>query len=199
MPGRQSKRRGGERPAPARGPGCRAAAIALRARAVELPHAVGGLAGDALRALQLCRPLADHESMHPMATTGSRNDDPRKLRDMLGRAEGLASEHALHSVMVGVAGQEGDLLVPELLDFFESQLRMDDSIFRMTRERAVLLLADVDAARAREIIERLVTSFLERFTPASDPEIHVGYFEVTPDTRQLTVKQVLPALFLPAH
>lgn len=134
-----------------------------------------------------------------MTTGGSRHDDPRKLRDMLGRAEGLASEHALHSVMVGVAGQEGDLLVPELLDFFESQLRMDDSIFRMTRERAVLLLADVDAARAREIIERLVTSFLERFTPASDPEIHVGYFEVTPDTRQLTVKQVLPALFLPAH
>lgn len=134
-----------------------------------------------------------------MTTPGGRNDDPLKLRAMLGRAEDLANKHALHCVVVGVAGPEGDLLVPELLDFIESQLRMDDGIFRMTRERAVLLLADVDAARAREIVERLVTSFLERFTPARDPDVQVGYFEVTPDTGVLTVKQVLPAVFSPAH
>ena len=134
-----------------------------------------------------------------MATPGSRNDDPRKLRDMLGRAEGLASAHSLCSVVVGVAGGEGDLLVPELLDFFESQLRVDDAIFRMTRERAVLLLADVDRPRAEEIVGRLLASFQERFTTVRDPELELGYFVVTPQTSELSVKQVLPALFSAPH
>jgi hypothetical protein len=133
--------------------------------------------------------------MGQMAIDGSRSDDPRQLRDLLGKAASLASSYSLHSVVVGIAGREGDLLLPEVIDFFESMLRVDDSIFRMTRERAVLLLADVDRARAEEIVERLLNGFRERFSTAVDPEIDFGFFEVTPDEKGVTVKHVLLALF----
>jgi hypothetical protein len=134
-----------------------------------------------------------------MSVSGARNDDPRKLRELLGRAASLASDHELASVVVGLAGPEGDLLFPEVVDFFESQLRVDDSIFRMTRERTVLLLADVDRERAEEIIERLLDSYRERFTPTREPEIQLGYFEVTPQSGDLSVKQVLPSVFAATH
>jgi hypothetical protein len=133
--------------------------------------------------------------MGQMAIDGSRSDDPRKLRDMLGKAESLASDYSLRSVVVGVAGREGDLLFPEIIDFFESMLRIDDSIFRMTRERAVLVLADVDRARAEEIVERLRNGFRERFSTVVDPEVSFGFFEVTPEERDVSVKHVLLALF----
>lgn len=132
--------------------------------------------------------------MGHMAVGGS-YDDPRKLRELLGKASSLATEHALTSVVVGVAGKEGDLLFPEVVDYFESSLRVDDSVFRMTRERAVLVLADVDRHQAREIVERLVNEFRERFTAAVDPTVHFGFYEVTPDQQEVTVKQVLPTLF----
>jgi GGDEF domain-containing protein len=133
--------------------------------------------------------------MGVMALTGSRFDDPRKLREMLERAAELADRHELCSVVVGLAGREGDLLFPEVIDFVESALRVDDRIFRMTRERAVLLLADVDRHGAEEIVERLLNGFRERFTAAVDPEVVLGFFEVTPDTRDVSVKQVLPVVF----
>lgn len=135
--------------------------------------------------------------MGQMAINGS-YDDPRRLRELLGRAWSLASEHELSSVVVGAAGAEGDLLFPEVIDFFESALRVDDAIFRMTRERAILVLADVDRARAEEIVERMVNEFRERFTAAVDPEIALGYFEVEPSMDDLSVKQVLPAVFDPS-
>jgi hypothetical protein len=137
--------------------------------------------------------------MGEMAIDGSQSDDPRKLRDLLGKAASLASVYSLHSVVVGIAGREDDLLFPEIVDFFESMLRVDDSIFRMTRERAVLVLADVDRARAEEIVERLMNGFRERFAPAVDPEIDLGFFEVTPDERDVSVKHVLLALFAPEN
>ena len=132
--------------------------------------------------------------MGEMAIAGS-YDDPRKLRELLGKASSLASEHALTSVVVGVAGLEGDLIFPELVDYIESSLRVDDSIFRMTRERAVLVLADVDRTQAKEIVERLLNEFRERFSHAVDPTVHFGFFEVTPDLADVTVKSVLPTLF----
>lgn len=133
--------------------------------------------------------------MGEMAIDGSQSDDPRKLRDLLCKAESLANDYSLHSVVVGIAGREGDLLFPEIIDFFESMLRVDDSIFRMTRERAVLVLADVDRARAEEIVERLLAGFRDRFATTHDPDIDLGFFEITPEETDVSVKHVLLALF----
>ena len=127
-----------------------------------------------------------------------RNHDPLRLRELLGRAESLASQHALCSVVVGMAGPEGDLVFPEVVDYVESALRVDDAIFRMTRERAVLVLADVDRQRAEEIVRRLLSGFSEQYAQSSEPEIHLGYFEVTPQHKHLTVKEVLPTVFAAA-
>ena len=134
--------------------------------------------------------------MEPMGLSG-RNDDPRKLREMLGKAAGLANEHSLHSTVVGLAADEGDRLFPELVDYIESALRMDDAIFRMTRERAVLLLADVGHEGAKEIVERLVSGFRGRFASVRDPEVRFSFFEVKPDEVDVSVKRILPALFNP--
>jgi hypothetical protein len=148
------------------------------------------------RALQIPDGSVDNAIiMGQMAIDGGHSDDPRKLRDLLDKAGSLASDYSLHSVVVGIAGREGDLLFPELIDFFESMLRVDDAIFRMTRERAVLVLADVDRARAGEIVERLMSGFQERFPTAVDPDIDFGFFEVTPEEEDVTVKHVLLALF----
>ncbi len=123
------------------------------------------------------------------------NDDPRKLRELLNRAAELAHDHELHTTFVGMASQEGDPLFPEFVDFVESALRMDDAIFRMTRERSVLLLADVDQAGAEEILARLLADFRANFANLEDPEVRYGYFEVLPGSGEVSVKRVLPTLF----
>ena len=135
--------------------------------------------------------------MAQMALDG-RNHDPLRLRELLQRAESLASQHAVSSVVVGMAGPEGDLIFPAVVDYLESALRVDDAIFRMTRERAVLVLADVDRARAQEIVARLLSGFAEQYAQVGAPEIHLGYFEVTPQHKHLTVKEVLPLVFAAA-
>ena len=66
--------------------------------------------------------------MSEMAAGGSQYDDPRKLRELLDKAASLASDHALTSVVVGLGGREGDLMFPELVDFVESALRVDDGV-----------------------------------------------------------------------
>jgi hypothetical protein len=128
-------------------------------------------------------------------TTGLSSDDPRRLRELLARASSLASGHGLSSVVVGVAGREGDVVLPELLDFLESALRVDDSIFRLTRERAVLVVTDADRARAEEVVERVVRDFCSRFPVAEDPALRLGYFEVRPGAADVSVKHVLPLVF----
>ena len=133
--------------------------------------------------------------MATMAPLPSGADDPLRLREMLGRAASLASAHHLPSVVVGMAGREGDLLFPEVVDFFASALRMDDTILRLTRERVVLMLTDVDRVGAERIVQRLLAEFRERFATLGDPPIGLGYFEVEPGMGPLTVKQVLPTVF----
>jgi hypothetical protein len=133
--------------------------------------------------------------MTAMPLGAPRNDDPRRMRELLGHYAGLASRHDLSSVLVGLAAAEGDLLFPELVDFFESALRVDDRIFRMTRERAVLFLADVDRARAEEIVKRGLSGFRAQFALSADPEIALGWFQLGPGSSRVTVKDVLPALF----
>jgi len=128
----------------------------------------------------------------------SENDDPRKLREMVQRAANLAASYELTSVMVGASGSAGDLLFSEMVDYIGSALRVDDAICRLTRERAVFLLADADRESATEIIERLMNGFRANFTPARDPDVELAFFEVTPEMSHLTVRDVLPSLFEPA-
>jgi hypothetical protein len=133
--------------------------------------------------------------MIEMPLNRSKNDDPRKLRELIHKASSLASTYDLTSVMVGMSGVEGDLLFPEMVDFVGSALRVDDGIFRLTRERAVFFLADADLGRAEEIMERVLIDFRESFTPSQEQRISLGYFEVTPKMTNLTVRDVLPSLF----
>ena len=124
-------------------------------------------------------------------------DDLQKLRDMLGRATALAWEHAVPCVLVGLAGSEGDVDFPEVVDFVESELRMEDAIFRLTRERIVLLVADVDRAGAEDVVRRILINYSERSTRIDDPHVDLHFFEVSPKTTTLTVKEVLTSLFAP--
>lgn len=122
-------------------------------------------------------------------------DDPRKLREVLARTESLASEHDVASVVVGFASPEGNLLFPDFLSFLGSELRVEDQIFRLTRERALLILRDVDAAQAQSVVERLRAAF-EREFPATDVlTVEIRYLEVAPGRAELSVKHVLPAIF----
>lgn len=125
------------------------------------------------------------------------HDDPRRLRELVDRASLLACEHSLTSVIVGLAGSEGDPELPDVIDFIESELRVEDSIFRITRERAVLFIADVDRAGAEEIMQRILQGYHDRSGRVEAPVVSLGYFEVTPKSQRLTVKQVLPTLFEP--
>ena len=135
--------------------------------------------------------------MVAMPLNPTRNDDPRKLRDLLQRVASLAGEHRLTSVVVGMSGLESDLLFPEIVDFVGSALRVDDTIFRMTRNRAVFFLADADETQASEIMQRVLSGFHERFATTQKSVVSLTYFEVTPETNDVSVKQVLPALFAP--
>jgi hypothetical protein len=127
--------------------------------------------------------------------TRNQNDDPRKLSAMIARVADLAETHAVSSVVVGVAAEEGDLLFPDYLAYLESTLRVEDQIFRMTRERAVLYLADVDAAGAAEILVRIFAEFCEEFPTAEAPEFEQRMLEIQPGLGELSVKDVLTSVF----
>ncbi len=121
--------------------------------------------------------------------------DPRRLREMMDRAALLAHEHGLRSVVVGLTGFDGDPTFQEVVDYIESALRVDDTVYRMTRDRVVLLLTDVNAEQATSVLQRLIGEYRERFPRLSDPSVGFGTFEVGPDTGEVSVKRILPALF----
>ena len=123
------------------------------------------------------------------------NDDPRKLTQMISRVSDLAEAHAVCSVVVGVAAKEGDLLFPDYLAYLESALRVEDQIFRMTRERAVLYLSDVDATCAAEVLVRIFGQFCDEFPTTDPPEFEQRMLEVTPGVGPLSVKDVLTSVF----
>ena len=127
--------------------------------------------------------------------TRDMNDDPRKLTQMIARVSELAETHSVRSVVVGVAAEEGDLLFPDYLAYLESALRVEDQIFRMTRERAVLYLSDVDATRAAEVLVRIFSEFCEEFPTADAPEFEQRMLEVNPGLGPLSVKAVLTSVF----
>ncbi len=133
-----------------------------------------------------------------MPLNESQYDDPRKLRALLDKVVNLADDHSLTSVLVGMSGPDGDLIFPEVVDFVGSALRIDDAIFRMTRNRAVLFLADADRERAEDIMVRVIDAFTEQFATAESPPVGISYFEVAPGKEGLTLKTILPLLFAPA-
>jgi hypothetical protein len=135
--------------------------------------------------------------MEGMPLNDSQNDDPRKLRSLLDRVVNLAGDHHLKSVLVGMTGLEDDLLFPELVAFVGSSLRIDDSIFRMTRTRAVFSIADSDINCARQIMDRVINDFGEQFAVPEEPTVRISYFEVAPSMQQPTLKDILPVLFAP--
>ncbi|MHA7836703.1 MAG: hypothetical protein ACX98W_04505 [bacterium] len=124
-----------------------------------------------------------------------RNDDPRKLAQMIARVSDLAESHSVCSVMVGIAAPEGDRLFPDYVTYLESALRVEDQIFRMTRERAVLYLSDVDATCAAEVLVRLFGEFCDEFPSSAAPEFEQRMLEVRPGLGPLSVKDVLTTVF----
>lgn len=132
------------------------------------------------------------QSFHP--TTVSDKTDPRHLRALFERASQLSREHRLPSVFVGVAGPEGDLLVRDFLDFVEAELRVEDVVFRLLRERAVLWLADLDLSGASGVLSRLHDDFAARFPTTVGLRIELGFHRVAPGSVP-TAKEVLPLLF----
>lgn len=128
-------------------------------------------------------------------TRAATSEDPRRLWEHFGRLRQLAAEHRIRSVVVGLAAPEGDLQFPDVVRFMESELRVEDSVFRMTRERAVLFLADVDREGARRIVERLLLGFQQQFPADEDPRVAAGYFEVDPGDSNPSVGVALQAVF----
>jgi len=148
-----------------------------------------------IRTLQIRGSFDDNGHMATNPPGSPSYDDPRRLRDLLERARGLAADHQLTSVMVGLAGFEGDPIFPEIVNFVESALRVDDSVFHMTRERAVLLLTDVDQERADQILQRILEDFRESFPSTAPPAVALGYFEISEASPDASAKDVLPRVF----
>lgn len=124
-----------------------------------------------------------------------RNDDPRKLSAMVARVSDLATNHSVCSVVVGVAAEEGDLFFPDYVDYLVSALRVEDQIFRMTRERALLYLSDVDATCAAEVLVRIYSEFCKEFPAAQQPEFQQRMLEIRPGSPPLSVRDVLTSVF----
>lgn len=130
-------------------------------------------------------------------TSGVSADDPRKLTTLLARVAELAHAHSVGSVIVGMAAPQGDLSATEFVDFLSSALRVEDGIFRMTRERAVIHLADADLDKGRSIFNRILEDFVEEFPSSKEPQIQVNFLEIAPGTAEIRTKDVLTEIFPP--
>lgn len=137
--------------------------------------------------------------MAAQSPTPTRNDDPRKLRELVQKAANLACQYDVTSVIVGASGDAGDRLFAEMIEFVGSALRVDDDICRLTRDRVVFFIADADEELATRILERLMNGFRESFTPANDPQVDLSFFVVKPGMSDLAVRDVLPNLFEAAY
>jgi hypothetical protein len=133
--------------------------------------------------------------MFEEAVSSQTNDDPRKLSALIARVSDLARDHGISSVVAGLAAEEGDLAFPEYVHFLQSALRVEDGIFRMTRERAVVHLADVDPKRAEEVLDRLAGDFCDEFPAMRRPTYQLRMVEVKPEGGEVRVKDVLTRVF----
>ena len=133
------------------------------------------------------RPAAKNEELS--------RTDPRHLRELMDRVTSLAQAHDVASVVVGVAGRDGDPQISEFMDFVESALRMEDAIFRMTRERSVLFLTDVDRAQAEDVVDRLMVSFAEQTASPKPPSVALGFATVPAGSDTPLLRDVLLEAF----
>ena len=125
-------------------------------------------------------------------------DDPRKLSAMIARAASLAGEHEVSSALIGMAAEEGDSAFPDYIAYLQSALRVEDGIFRMTRERAVVHLADVDADQALSVIERLSSEFADQFPSQDPPRFEMHIYQAMPGRdEEVKVRDVLTEIFNP--
>ncbi len=122
-------------------------------------------------------------------------DDPRKLSSLLARVAELSKAHNVGSVMVGLSAPAGDRLFPEFVEFLRSALRVEDGIYRMTRERAVVHLADLDIEGGQSVITRLLEEFIEEFPMAKEPVFEIHYFRVPPGCDGIENKVLLQEIF----
>ncbi|MDG2332874.1 MAG: hypothetical protein P8Q97_01485 [Myxococcota bacterium] len=123
-------------------------------------------------------------------------DDPRKLSALVSRVSKLASEYSVPSVIVGLVADEGDTTFPEYVHYLQSALRVEDAIFRMTRERAVVHLADVDREQAVQVLDRLAGAFADEFPAQAPPNFRIQFYEAGADIGELKVKDVLTRIFV---
>lgn len=158
--------------------------------------AIHGISVDRDAALQPERVADDTQKMSNAMSSNS-NDDPRKLRALVMRASDLARDHEVGSVVVGLLSPAGELAFPEFIEFLRAALRVEDGIFRMTRERVVVHLADVDAAQAQEVVERLLGQFRAEIPTAQDLDFQLRALEIKPGQDDVSVRDVLVKLFAP--
>jgi len=125
------------------------------------------------------------------------SDDPRKLRTLFERAASLAGLHDVPSVMAGLTADPADRCFVDFVDFLESALRVEDGIFRLTRDRVVLHLADVEQKQAAEVLDRLLARFQQEFPQLTETAFRTRYAEVSPGGDEPTIKEILPTLFVP--
>ena len=128
-------------------------------------------------------------------STYATTDDPRKLRELLTRTASLCRRHRISWVLVGFTAPEGERLFADFLRFVESELRVEDNIFRLTRERALLFITDIELPRARAVVERMRGGFRQDFPSLRDFELQTRYLQIDPTQREVAVKDVLPAVF----
>jgi hypothetical protein len=128
---------------------------------------------------------------------GQTNDDPRKLSAMVAHAAELAESHEVGSVLMGLKAETGDRRLPDYVNYLQSSLRVEDRIFRMTRERTVVLLADCSVEKAEKILSRLMGEFMDEFPNLTEPRFEQRFVEVKPDGEPPKVKDVLTQVFAP--
>jgi GGDEF domain-containing protein len=122
-------------------------------------------------------------------------DDPRKLSALLARVAKLAQAHNVSSVVVGISCEIGNSLFPEFVEFLRSALRVEDGIYRMTRERAVIHLADLDMEGGHTVFNRLLEEFNEEFPMAKEPNFDINYCLARAGDKALGSKEILADIF----
>jgi UDP-N-acetylglucosamine acyltransferase len=121
--------------------------------------------------------------------------DPRRLRELMERAELLAREHGLRSVVVGLAGFEATRCSRRSSTTSRARCAWTTRCSGSRASAWCCCSPDVDVEQASGIVHRLLGEFRENFPSANEPSVGLGFFEVAPGVVDVSVKSVLPNLF----